>query len=107
METNPVSLQDKIQKLINEYKQDKEKLETLQKQNENLSEENKQLMAQIESMSETSSGSNKRIQELEVELQSLRDKYQELQDTVSGFENIATDAISKIDDIFPELKENK
>jgi len=62
-------------------------------------------MAQIESVRNSNSDSSERIRELENQLASLQTKYQELQDTVSGFESIASDAISQIDSIFPELEE--
>jgi len=106
METKAVSLQDKIQRLIDQYSQDKQKLDKLEEENANLKEENSQLMAQIESMNSSHSGSDTQIKELEQQVKTLESKYQELQKTIAGFEDIASDAISKIDSIFPDLDSN-
>jgi chromosome segregation ATPase len=107
METNAVSLQEKIQRLIDQYTEDKKKLDKLELQNNDLREENSQLMAQIESMNKSHSGSGDRIKELEQQVKTLEKQYKELQDTISGFEDVATDAISKIDSIFPDLGNHK
>ena len=102
MDINAVSLQDKIQKLINQYTEDKKKLDRLEEENANLREENGQLMAQIENISSSKNSSSSRIKELENQLKTLESQYQELQETISGFESIANDAISKIDSIIPD-----
>ncbi len=105
MESNAISLQEKIQKLIDQYTKDKKKLASLEEENATLKEQSLQLIKQIEEMNQTQSGSSGRIKELEKQLKDLEGKYQELQQTLSGFETIAGNAISKIDSIFPELNE--
>ena len=60
-------------------------------------------MTQVENIRRSSSGSAEKVKELEQELADLNKKYQELQDTVSGFENIANEAIEQIDSLLPEL----
>ena len=58
MDINAVSLQDKIQKLINQYTEDKKKLDRLEEENANLREENGQLMAQIENINSSKNSSS-------------------------------------------------
>ena len=58
MESHVVNLQDKIQKLIDQYTLDKQKLEELENKVAQLTEENSQLFAQIEA-----SGSQNEMQE--------------------------------------------
>jgi len=65
MDNKTISLQEKIQKLIDQYTKDKKQLVKLEEQNAELTEQNKQLMAQIESFSVSQNGSAMRIQELE------------------------------------------
>ncbi|MFA7630778.1 MAG: hypothetical protein WCY21_01615 [Candidatus Cloacimonadaceae bacterium] len=96
-------MQDKIQKLISQYTEDKKQLVKLEKQNETLREENSQLMVQVENIRQSSSGNADKIRELEQELSELNIKYQALQDTVSGFEDIASEAIEQIDSLLPDL----
>jgi chromosome segregation ATPase len=103
MENNAISLQEKIQKLIDSYQQDKKKISALEEQNATLTEENMQLIKQIDGFNQARSGSDSRIRELEDQLRALDKKYKDLEQAVSGFETIATDAISKIDSIIPDL----
>lgn len=103
MESNANSLQDKIQRLIDQYTQDKKKLTEMEEQNSILREENRQLMEQIESINSAESSSNLKIKELEHQVKTAEAKVQELQKTLSGFESIATDAIDRIDNFFPDL----
>lgn len=107
MDTKAISLQEKIQKLIDQYTKDKKILTKLEEENANLSEENSQLMAQIASFNQSQSGTNSRIKELEKQYQDLEKKYEELQNSISGFESIASDAIDQIDLIFPDLEGDK
>lgn len=103
MESNAISLQDKIQKLIDSYTQARKKLTALEEQNATLTEENMQLIKQIDGFNEAQSGSAAKIKELEDQLKALQKNYQELENTVSGIDKIATDAISKLDSIIPDL----
>ncbi|MDP2173714.1 MAG: hypothetical protein Q8M98_04905 [Candidatus Cloacimonadaceae bacterium] len=105
MENQAYSLQDKIQKLIDQYTLDKQKLAELDEKNNLLTEENMQLIKQIDGVNLSQAQIQERTQQLDTQLKSLESKYLELQKTLSGFELIATDAISKIDNIFPEFSE--
>jgi chromosome segregation ATPase len=107
METNAVSLQDKIQRLIDQYTKDKAKLDKLEEENSLLREENSQLMTQIQNINDAKSGSAQRIQDLEKQVKTLENQYLELQQTLTGFETIATDAIDRIDSIIPDIVSNK
>lgn len=103
METNAISLQDKIQRLIDQYTQDKKKLAEMEEQNSILREENKQLMEQIENINAAENSSSSRIKDLEKQVKTMEARIQELQNTLAGFENMANDAIGKIDNFFPDL----
>ncbi len=106
MDTHAVSLQDKIQKLIDQYTEDKKKLDLMEGQNADLKEENSQLMAQIEHFNNSKNTSSTRIQELEKQIKTLEAQYLELQQTIAGFESIASDAITKIDSLLPDWDSN-
>ncbi len=104
MESHVVNLQDKIQKLIDQYTLDKKKLEDLEAQNKQLTEENFQLFSQIEESSLTSSEQAEKLKVLQNEFNTLESRYNELQKMLSGFESIAEGAIKKIDSIFPLIE---
>jgi len=107
MDINAVSLQDKIQKLIDQYTEDRQKLDQLEEQNNDLREENSQLMAQIATMNNSKDNSASRIQDLEKQLKTMESQYLELKQTIAGFESIASDAISRIDKLIPDLDAKK
>jgi len=101
MESHVVNLQDKIQRLIDQYTQAKQKLELMEQEVNQLTEENKQLFAQIEANSVQSSDHEAKYKTLQTEYSSLENKYNELQKMIAGFETIAEGAIKKIDSIIP------
>ncbi len=103
MDTMANSLQDKIQKLIDQYTQDKASLARLEEQNADLTEENRQLMAQIEGFDASQAGSATHIVELEQRIKDLETQNSELQKAIAGFESIASLALDKIDKAFPDL----
>lgn len=106
MDSNAMSLQERVQKLINEYTEMKAKLGKTEEQLAMLTEENKQLIKQIDEINRHQGNMQKENDDLLEELTTLEKKYQDLQQTMVGFESIATDAISKIDSIFPDLEEH-
>ena len=105
MDSNAMSLQERVQKLINEYTGMKAQLAKSQEQLALLAEENKQLISQIDDINRKQSGLQTENQDLLEELAAMEKKYHDLQQTMVGFESIATDAISKIDSIFPDLED--
>lgn len=107
MESPIVNLQERLQKLIDQYSADKKTIEELKKQNAQLREENVQLMSQIGDYT-------KQLEESQGSLKSMQSKYKELETTHSemqnmlyGIESFADDAIKKIDNIFPKLEESE
>ena len=104
METNAISLQTKIQKLIDQYTLDKKKLDELEETNATLREENSQLMLQITASNDSKTNNSARISELEQQIKVLEQQYADLQNSLQGFENIASIAIDKIDNMFPQLE---
>jgi predicted nuclease with TOPRIM domain len=107
MESHVVNLQDKIQKLIDQYTQDKQKMEALVAQNKQLTEENSQLFAQIEANELVAGDQDSKLKLLQEEYKALENKYNDLQKMLVGFESIAETAISKIDSIFPLLEDGE
>lgn len=105
MESPIVNLQDRLQKLIDQYTADKKEMEALRKQCTQLTEENMQLFTQIEEYSKLSGDTETALKELQQEYNALQTKYNELQGLFSGIETFADDAIKKIDNIFPLLEE--
>lgn len=106
MESHAINLQDKIQKLIDQYTEGKAKLAAAEEQLETLGMENLELIAQIDTINQHQTALQEKNRQLEEQLRAMEAKYNELQSTVTGFESIATDAISKIDSIFPDLDED-
>lgn len=104
METNAISLQTKIQKLIDQYTLDKKKLDELEQTNATLREENSQLMQQITASNDSKTNTSARISELEQQIKVLEQQYADLQNSLQGFESIASIAIDKIDNMFPQLE---
>lgn len=105
MENYAVNLQDKIQKLIDQYTSAKKKIEELEMENSLLADQNIQLISQIEDSQKNNQAGAEQVSSLEARVKELEGEQAELRQALSGFENIASDAISKIDVIFPELDE--
>jgi len=105
MENYAVNLQDKIQKLIDQYTSAKKKIEELEMENSLLADQNIQLISQIEDSQKNNQAGAEQVSNLEARVKELETEQAELRQALSGFENIASDAISKIDVIFPELDE--
>ena len=106
MENHAVNLQDKIQILINQYTQDKKKLADAEDFNSALTEENLQLIQQVEEVNKLKSAADAKIAGLENNLRQLQQQHHELkqqhealQGTMMSFEDIASDAILKIDSL--------
>ncbi len=104
MENPVVNLQDRVQKLIDQYTQDKKRLEEMEALNKQLTEENFQLFSQIEESSQSNEELSVKYNALQQEFNSLESKYNELQKMLTGFESIAAGAIEKIDSIFPTFE---
>ena len=102
MENHVVNLQDKIQKLIDQYTLDKKKLEELERQNNEMADENLQLMQQVEDATTQISDLQNKVKALEEELQANHAKKGELENLLNAFDALATEAIQKIDAFVPD-----
>lgn len=107
MESPILNLQERLQKLIDQYTADKKVMEELKKQCALLSEENMQLFAQVEEYAKLSSDSDESLKSLQEEYKTLQAKHEELQKMLFGIESFADDAIKKIDNIFPLLEDGE
>lgn len=105
METKAINLQDKIQKLIDQYTSTKKKVEELEFKVLELTEENMQLISQIDSSNNSTANLSQTNQMLEAKVKELEAKLAEMQSSVQGFSTIANDAIAQIDSLFPDLDE--
>ena len=100
MESNITNLQDKIQKLIDQYTLATKKVEELEEKNQQLTEENSQLIAQIQTSGKTTGEQEKKYKALQEEYNTLDNRYKELQKILAGLESVAESAIKKIDGLF-------
>ncbi|HNQ39817.1 MAG: hypothetical protein M0R67_00110 [Candidatus Cloacimonas sp.] len=100
MESNVTNLQDKIQKLIDQYTLATKKVEELEEKNQQLTEENSQLIAQIQTSGKTTGEQEKKYKALQEEYNTLDNRYKELQKILAGLESVAESAIKKIDGLF-------
>ncbi len=100
MESNVTNLQDKIQKLIDQYTLATKKVEELEEKNQQLAEENYQLIAQIQTSGKTTGEQEKKYKALQEEYNTLDNRYKELQKILAGLESVAESAIKKIDGLF-------
>ncbi len=105
MESPILNLQERLQKLIDQYTADKKLMEELKTQCAQLSEENMQLFSQIEDYAKLCSDSDGSLKALQQEHKDLQAKFDEQQKMLFGIESFADDAIKKIDDIFPLLED--
>jgi len=106
MENQVVNLHDKLQKLIEQYSQDKKKLEELSLAYDQLKEENSQLMHQIETITSQNTHSADSVNELNAKIATLETKCQSMQSTLDEFEKLASAAITKIDELIPSIQYN-
>ena len=105
MENPILNLQERLQKLIEQYSKDKAEIEQLKKQNEALTEENMQLFAQVEEYAKLCNDSDSQLKSLQAEYNGLKASHEALQNTFAGIESFANDAIKTIDNIFPQIGE--
>jgi len=107
MESNVTNLQDKIQKLIDQYTAVTQKVEELEEINKKLAEENSQFIAQLQNRDVATGEQEKKYKTLQDEYNILENRYKELQRILAGFETVAEGAIKKIDGILPPLDNEK
>ena len=107
MESNVTNLQDKIQKLIDQYTAVTKKVEELEEINRQLTEENSQFIAQLQNRDMATDEQEKKYRALQDEYNILDNRYKELQKILAGFETVAEGAIKKIDGILPPLDKEK
>lgn len=107
MESPILNLQERLQKLIDQYTADKKAMDELKAQYAQLREENVQLMSQIEDYSKLLSDTESNLSILKTDHDKLKNAHNEMQNMLFGIESFADDAIKKIDDIFPKLEESE
>ncbi|HRX76171.1 MAG: hypothetical protein PHU99_03310 [Candidatus Cloacimonetes bacterium] len=107
MESPIMNLQERLQKLIDQYTADKKEMDELKKQCAQLGEENMQLFAQVEEYSKLCSDSDASLKALQQEHETLKTQHEALQKMLFGIESFADDAIKKIDNIFPLLEDGE
>ncbi|HQB97719.1 MAG: hypothetical protein PHQ41_07155 [Candidatus Cloacimonetes bacterium] len=107
MESPILNLQERLQKLIDQYTADKKAMEELTRQYAQLKDENLQLMSQIEDYAKLLQETEAGYKNLKSEYEQLQNTHKEMQNMLFGIESFADDAIKKIDDIFPKLEESE
>lgn len=106
MENPVMNLQQRLQKLLDQYAADKIEIEELKKENTELKNANMQLMSQLEEYGKLRLQDDENYKAVIAERDELKKQHQELEQMLMGIESIADDAIGKIDDLFPMLEEN-
>ena len=106
MENPVMNLQQRLQKLLDQYAADKIEIEELKKENTELKNANMQLMTQLEEYGKLRLQDDENYKAVTAERDELKKQHQELEQMLLGIESIADDAIGKIDDLFPMLEEN-
>ncbi len=101
-----MNLQQRLQKLLDQYAADKIEIEELKKENTELKNANMQLMTQLEEYGKLRLQDDENYKAVIAERDELKKQHQELEQMLMGIESIADDAIGKIDDLFPMLEEN-
>jgi chromosome segregation ATPase len=104
VDTQALQLHDKVQKLIEQYSKDKEKMSKLEadlkeKTNETVNLNEKVNKLQIELR--TAQDSNLKLTQ---ERNQMMQKNQELEKMISAFEGFANDLNTKIDDLIPTIE---
>jgi chromosome segregation ATPase len=104
VDTQALQLHDKVQKLIEQYSKDKEKMSKLEadlkeKTNETVNLNDKVNKLQIELR--TAQDSNLKLTQ---ERNQMMQKNQELEKMISAFEGFANDLNTKIDDLIPTIE---
>jgi predicted nucleic acid-binding Zn-ribbon protein len=107
MESPILNLQERLQKLIDQYTADKKAMDELKIQYARLREENVQLMSQIEDYSKLLSDTEGNLKNLQIEHDKLQGAHNDMQNMLFGIESFADDAIKKIDGIFPKLEDSE
>lgn len=107
MESPIVNLQDRLQKLIDQYTADKKEMEELKKQCAQLTEENMQLFTQIEDYAKLCGETETNLKALQTEHDALKQTHNDMQNMLFGIETFADDAIKKIDNIFPLIEDGE
>lgn len=106
MENPIMNLQQRLQKLLDQYAADKIEIEELKKENTELKNANMQLMTQLEEYGKLRLQDDENYKAIIAERDELKKQHQQLEQMLLGIEEIADDAIGKIDDLFPMLEEN-
>lgn len=105
MENYASNLQEKIQKLIDQYTNIKKKYDEAVEEINLLTEQNVQLIDQVEDQTKQGQSSAEKLAGLEAELENLKQENRELKQNLQSFESIANEALSKLDVIFPDIEE--
>lgn len=104
MDTQALQLHDKVQKLIEQYSKDKEKLSKLETELKEITNENINLNEKVNKLQNelrTAQDSNLKLNQ---ERNQLTQKNQELEKMISAFEGFANDLNTKIDDLIPAIE---
>ena len=107
MESPIVNLQQRLQKLIDQYTVNKKELDELKISYTQIRDENAQLLSQIEDYVNLVTDTDNSLKTLQGEHHSLKSKYDEMEKMLFGVESFADEAIKKIDDIFPKIGDSE
>ena len=104
LENQALQLHDKVQKLIEQYSEDKKKMAELESQLAGKIKELKELTDLYNKLEQEVSESKTDKTKQQNELNDLKKRNIELERTISTFEGFANDLNSKIDDLIPKIE---
>ena len=104
MDSQPMQLHDKVQKLIEEYSKDKKRLAELEAQLAEKNKDSESSIIQINQMQKELTTLKETNNQLNLEYTALQKKYREMEQNLSSFESFADDLNSKIDELIPQIE---
>jgi chromosome segregation ATPase len=102
-EQNRMSLNDKIQKLVNSYKILKQKYNVLSIEKEKLSEKTQQIEQAHATAMQQIDGLKNQLAEKNEEIEMLMEDNTRLNEKVSGYESKTKNALQQLDDVLGQL----
>lgn len=104
MDTQALQLHDKVQKLIEQYTKDKQKMAELEAALAEKTADNEEYYNQISQLQIDNEALTENISQLNSQVSELNTRKQELELMIATIEGFADDLNSKIDDLIPQIE---
>jgi chromosome segregation ATPase len=104
VDTQALQLHDKVQKLIEQYTKDKQKMAELEAALAEKTADNEEYYNQISQLQIDNEALTENISQLNSQVSELNTRKQELELMIATIEGFADDLNSKIDDLIPQIE---